>query len=108
MTAEQYYWFVRRQQLLRAYNLNKQRNAASGSNGMSRSIKPNLKEMWFDDFTEDYSSIHQEQSTSLMRKSSVGACSSVRKGNFHGRNFDFTYDRGTTYVVHVAKTDAHN
>lgn len=36
---------------------------------------------------------------------SVGfRCSSIRKGNFHGRNFDFTYDADPTYVVHVNRT----
>lgn len=29
-----------------------------------------------------------------------GACSSVRNGNFYGRNYDWYYNKNTTFVVH--------
>lgn len=56
--------------------------------------------MWFDDFDEQFDIIPDDSFASFVRRS-YGACSSVRRGNFHGRNFDFTFDPRTTHVVHV-------
>lgn len=105
MTQEQYYWFIRRQQLLKAYNA-QQSKAAGGSVYSGRRLKSNLKEVWYDDFVEAFDIIPDDDMTSFRSNASFGACSSVRRGNFHGRNFDFTFDPRTTYVIHVKNNAA--
>lgn len=35
---------------------------------------------------------------------SLGGCTSVRKGNYYGRNYDWYYDNGTEFVVTVPAT----
>lgn len=102
MTNEQWYW-QRRQQVLRAYA---QKQLAGSSNGRVKVLRPNLKEIWPDEFVEDYQIVPDSGPAAALRKGT--SCSSVRKGNFHGRNFDFTYDTGTTYIVHVKHTDKYN
>lgn len=34
-----------------------------------------------------------------------GACSSVRNGNWYGRNLDWTYDENAEFLVHTSKTN---
>lgn len=99
MTPEQYYW-TRRQQILRAYNLQQQKAPGGFGKYNVKTLKSNLKEVWFDDFIEQFDIIPDDSATQLFGKS-FGACSSVRRGKFHGRNFDFTFDPRTTHVVHV-------
>lgn len=34
----------------------------------------------------------------------IGGCTSVRKGNFYGRNYDWTYDMSSSFVVRVKRS----
>lgn len=99
MTPEQYFW-NRRQQVLRAYSQMQRAVGAATEKFSEKQLLPNLKEVWFDDFDEQFDIIPDDKLASSSRRS-YGACSSVRRGNFHGRNFDFTFDPRTTHVVHV-------
>ena len=60
-----------------------------------RHIAPYLHEIWYDDyvFCPD---------ASCFTTGFVAACSSVRKGNFHGRNLDYFLWDSPEFVVHVA------
>ena len=60
-----------------------------------RHIAPYLHEIWYDDyvFTAD---------GSCLTTGIVSACSSVRKGNFHGRSLDYYLWDSPEFVVHVA------
>ena len=60
-----------------------------------RHIAPYLHEIWYDDyvFTAD---------GSCLTTGMVSACSSVRKGNFHGRNMDYFLWDSPEFVVHIA------
>ena len=71
-----------------------------------RKIYSNLSEIWMDGFEEHYGDV-PETSTKLrtLNLPRMVSCSSTRKGLFHGRNFDFTYDNMPTHIMHVGKTD---
>ncbi len=76
-----------------------------GGSYAEHQLSPYLSELWFDDYKEDYNLVKEmPTSKSLVARCCaivpMGSCSSVRKGNFHGRNFDFTFDTSKTYVVH--------
>ena len=60
-----------------------------------RHVAPYLHEIWYEDydFKADSNSYFGEMATS---------CSSVRKGNFHGRNLDYCLWDTPEFVVHVA------
>ena len=60
-----------------------------------KTLTPFLHEVWFDDYTFD------AKGETLAGVESF-SCSSVRNGNFIGRNFDFFLDDKPEFVVHVA------
>lgn len=37
----------------------------------------------------------------------TGYCSSVRNGNFYGRNLDWTYDNKVSFVIHTKRNNGH-
>lgn len=63
-----------------------------------------LYEVSFDDYDYEFAEkFNREYSTSHL-----GACSSVRNGNFHGRNYDWFYDENVEFIVHTpAKHGRH-
>ena len=84
MTNEQYYWYIRRNQLLNA----KYGKVPGNFDPRVKYLKPYLYEIDLADFTEDYVTIVKDQDHD---KKSF-ACSSIRKGNEHGRNYYMTSD----------------
>lgn len=52
-----------------------------------------LYEMSYKDYTENWNTVAKKGSM---------ACSSVRNGNFYGRNLDFFYDNMPEFVIHMA------
>lgn len=68
---------------------------------LPRRIAPYLYEMTFTDYTIDEDHITH---------SSVEAfgCSSVRNGNFYGRNFDYIYNDSPEFIVHVTAKDGRH
>ena len=60
-----------------------------------RTLAPFLHEIWYDDYVFD-------EGGETLSKDEKFACSSVRNGNFIGRNFDFFLDDKPEFVVHVA------
>ena len=61
-----------------------------------RTLRPFLHELWFDDYDPDVSG-------KALSANRIGfACSAVRSGDFHGRNFDFLYTDTPEFIVHVA------
>ena len=59
--------------------------------------KPFLNEVWYSSLDYDGAIRYFEGHDGFKPM----ACSSVRKGNFYGRNFDWFYDNNTEYVVHT-------
>lgn len=54
-----------------------------------------------------YNSLDWEYGKSFMKKQytdNSGGCSSVRKGNFYGRNYDWSYDECAYFVIRVNKS----
>lgn len=98
MTQEQYYWFVRRPQLLRQCSL-----AGAARKDSVVQLRKYLYEAYLDGFEEHYDGEIPGVDGVLQLPRSF-ACSEVRKGDFQGRNFDFLYDTNSTYVMHIAKT----
>ena len=84
MTNEQYYWYIRRNQLLNA----KYGKVPGNFDPRVKYLKPYLYEIDLADFTEDYVTIVKDQDHD---KKSFD-CSSIRKGNEHGRNYYMTSD----------------
>ncbi len=60
-----------------------------------RHVAPYLHEIWYDDYVFCADG-------SCFTTGMVSACSSVRKGNFHGRNMDYFLWDSPEFVVHVA------
>ncbi len=60
-----------------------------------RRLAPFLHEIWYDDYTFD-------RGGETLSNSPRFSCSSVRNGNFIGRNFDFFLNDRPEFVVHVA------
>lgn len=64
-------------------------------------IAPYLYEMTFSDYTFDEENITSNSMEAF-------GCSSVRNGNFYGRNFDYIFNDSPEFVVHMtAKGDRH-
>ena len=60
-----------------------------------------LHEMTFDDYRDD-------KDWATIKDDKAFGCSSVRNGNFYGRNFDFIFNDTPTFVVHTkAKEGRH-
>lgn len=62
-----------------------------------KQLGPYLYEMEYDKLDIDYSTKYFEKD----RPYSVSGCSSVRSGNFYGRNLDWIYGDSPEFVVHV-------
>lgn len=64
-------------------------------------INDYLYSVTYEHVSYNYAKEHAERGEGL----SIGACSSVRKGNFYGRNFDWTYDKAVAFVVKTVAND---
>lgn len=108
ITSEQYYWFVRRQQLLKAWKAQHAVGAA-----VSRSFK-------FEKPIASNSYLFVSQSDGLYNEDAVnekfenyawpiasGRCSSARWKNWHGRNYDWYFDQAPTVILTTPKTATH-
>ena len=63
-----------------------------------------LYEVFYDDFDYAFAENFNRKNNNLH----LGACSSVRNGNFHGRNYDWFYDENVEFIVHTsAKNGRH-
>lgn len=55
-----------------------------------------------------YDSLDYKFASDYMKKNkpipNMGACSSVRNGNWYGRNFDWNYDEGSEFVIKTPRT----
>ncbi|MBQ0033630.1 MAG: amidohydrolase family protein, partial [bacterium] len=60
-----------------------------------KTLAPFLHEVWYDDYVFD-------EKGETLAGVEMFSCSSVRNGNFIGRNFDFFLDDKPEFVVHVA------
>ena len=60
-----------------------------------RKLAPYLHEIWYDDYVFD-------RNGETLSQDPKPACSSVRNGNFIGRNLDFYLDDTPEFIVHVA------
>lgn len=63
-------------------------------------VKPYLYEVWYDELDYDFA---YEYFKALENPIVPGGCSSIRNGNFLGRNFDWIYDNSSEFIVHVPK-----
>lgn len=89
------------------------RNAFTATAIKVNQLRPHLREIWLDGYDPKYEGLDIALD-GANRYSMIGACSSVRtitagpspekRLNFHGRNFDFTYDDRQTYLIHVRNT----
>lgn len=75
-------------------------------NEASKKGQPILKKK-LDDYTyvAYYDAIDYEYANHIFEEVnlSIGGCSSVRKGNLYGRNFDWTYSNDVTFIVHTPR-----
>ena len=55
-----------------------------------------LYELWYDKLDYEYAEKYLENA-----QGGGFSCTSVRKGNFYGRNFDWTYNRQAEFVIHT-------
>lgn len=78
----------------------KQTDIATNNNMFTtpKQIAPYLYEMSFTDYTVDTDHV----TTNAME---AFGCSSVRNGNFYGRNFDYIFNDSPEFVVHMSATD---
>lgn len=51
-----------------------------------------------------YGNIDYEYAYNYFKPASIGGCSSVRNGNWFGRNFDWLYDTSVQFIVHTPTT----
>lgn len=63
-----------------------------------KQIAPYLYEMTFTDYTVDKENVTHNSMEAF-------GCSSVRNGNYYGRNFDYIFNDSPEFVVHVTATD---
>lgn len=81
----------------------KKNDDASGNNGNDTNVIVTkvanmLYEVTYDTYSSEPVGTYHEFVGDL-------ACSSVRKGNYHGRNFDFFMNYSSTFVVHTTATE---
>lgn len=58
-------------------------------------------EIWYKDLNYNYALDYFHRNGDIV----AGACSSVRNGNFYGRNFDWIYDEHATFIVHTPRIE---
>lgn len=66
-----------------------------------KQIAPYLYEINYTDYTPDTESITH-------KTTEVFGCSSVRNGNYYGRNYDYIFNDTPEFVVRVSKTDTRH
>lgn len=67
-----------------------------------------ITDYFYEVFYDDYDYTFAEKFNRENNNPNLGACSSVRNGNFHGRNYDWYYDENVEFIVHTsAKADRH-
>lgn len=77
---------------------------ATSCNSMHTSVKhiaPYLHEITYDDYTYDSEFVTTQSAEAF-------GCSSVRKGNFYGRNFDYVFNDTPEFIVRVKENKAKN
>lgn len=62
-----------------------------------------LYELHYDELDEEFAKKYIEET--YMH---IGGCTSVRKGNLYGRNYDWFYDYSNEFVVHIPKSKQRN
>lgn len=81
---------------------------AEAARGYYSSIKkdaPYLYEAYYDDLNYSYAKEYFKKQNADVP---VGGCSSLRKNEFFGRNYDWTYGNQAEFVVQVSKTNGRN
>lgn len=66
-----------------------------------KKIRDYFYEITYNDFDYNYALKRFKES---FKDPVIGACSSIRKGNFYGRNFDFEYDDKAYFMVRTKPT----
>lgn len=66
-------------------------------------IKDYLYEIYYDKLDYDYAEDYFQK-----KNIPVGACSSVRKGKYYGRNFDWLYGEETEFIIQTSKKGTRN
>lgn len=67
-----------------------------------------VTDYFYEVYYDDYDYELAEKFNRKTNNSHLGACSSVRNGNFHGRNYDWYYDENVEFIVHTsAKNGRH-
>lgn len=74
-------------------------NNGESSYSYIKTVKDYLYEIFYDELDYDYAYKHFQEE----HNHSVGACSSVRKGDFYGRNFDWVYSEEAEFIVQTSK-----
>lgn len=72
--------------------------------GISSSItnlQPYLFELTYNNLDYDYAHQYFFNRNHYFLNMTGGGCSSVRNGNWYGRNFDWTYGEGAEFIVHT-------
>ena len=67
-------------------------------------LSPYLHEIWYEDY-EDCSLTGEDAPFGELQLQGMGGCSSVRVGNFHGRNLDIAVSDLASIIVHMAASD---
>ncbi|MFQ6739118.1 MAG: carcinine hydrolase/isopenicillin-N N-acyltransferase family protein, partial [Alphaproteobacteria bacterium] len=61
-------------------------------------------EVYYDDYEYEFAEVYNRKTNNP----NLGACSSVRNGNFHGRNYDWYYDENVEFIVHTSAKDGRH
>ena len=84
--------------LLKGCGLN---NQQTGIYSTPKKIAPYLYEINYTDYRED-------KDAETHNAMEAFGCSSVKNGNFYGRNFDYIFNDAPEFIVRVAKTDTRH
>lgn len=83
---------------------NKSQNEVFMKNLKLSKVADYFYEVYYDDYDYQFA----ESFNRKYNNPNLGACSSVRNGNFHGRNYDWYYDENVEFIVHTsAKNGRH-
>lgn len=67
-------------------------------------VKPYLYEAWYRNFDYGYADRYFKDRSI---RHNLGGCSSIRNGDFYGRQYDWTYDECAEFIVHTMPTSVH-
>lgn len=67
-----------------------------------------VTDYFYEVYYDDYDYAFAEEYNRKTNNPNLGACSSVRNGNFHGRNYDWYYDENVEFIVHTSAKDGRH